>query len=107
MNKKRLIKGRRHLMLTKEISEVEKGCRKWLEIQGKFCGELQDKYTGLTLCPTCQAKLSTLKSAQAKFDKFVEDLKEQLGEMWAMGEGSVGDIWNKIDELSSKQEETC
>jgi biopolymer transport protein ExbB/TolQ len=43
----------------------------------------------------------TLKSAQAKFDKFVEDLKKEFGSDF-MYYGK--DIYKFIDELSSKQE---
>ena len=85
-------------MLTKEISEVEKGCMKHNSnaMSPFFCNPR-------ALCSICQAKLSTLKSAQAKFDKFVEDLKKRLrGSLEYNGHLLV---YNIIDELSSKQEE--
>ena len=101
-------------MLTKEISEVEKGCNDFIEednFEDKedlfdhdiYCGMNRIKDNKLMLCPTCQAKLSTLKSAQAKFDKFVEDLKEELIVV-CINFGQVSTIYKIIDELSSKQE---
>jgi len=91
-------------MLTKEISEVEKGCgRTFKNNRAKlhgykiFCGTGTAKDN---LCPTCQAKLSTLKSAQAKFDKFVEDLKEEMKDE----NGSYSEVTRleKIDKLYSE-----
>ena len=90
-------------MLTKEISEVEKGC-------GNDCPADFD-----CLCPTCQAKLSTLKSAQAKFDKFMEEELEFLKLLNSVDNNKIGElidqritlfstIPSRIDELSSKQE---
>jgi hypothetical protein len=62
------------------------------------------------LCQICQAKLSTLKSAQAKFDKFVEDLKEELRTdlTGCFTSQKQCDEWNKdtnriIDELSQRE----
>jgi hypothetical protein len=107
-------------MLTKEISEVEKGCGKRFDTSNDmnvyFCGERVIE--GIDLCPICQAKLSTLKSAQAKFDKFVDkiinhiDLRNQ--QLIDNDEGISTDNMLKtiiyqemkvfIKELSSKQE---
>jgi hypothetical protein len=101
-------------MLTKEISEVEKGCGERLGILNGMwiCGE-EPKKGIVKLCPICQAKLSALKSAQAKFDKFMIELKPLCSgiEIWFNGlskpEGYY-DLWKEIekikDELSSKQE---
>jgi uncharacterized protein YbaR (Trm112 family) len=98
-------------MLTKEISEVKKGCGE-VHTNGRYtCMELQ-------LCPTCQAKLSTLKSAQAKFDRFVEEIINHIDlrnqQLIDNDEGISTDNMLKtiiyqemkvfIKELSSKQE---
>jgi hypothetical protein len=109
-------------MLTKEISDVEKGCGKnlgaYMEIPKEYedCSEkIRNKYAycwdvicgNQELCPICRAKLSTLKSAQAKFDKFVKDLK-QVYERKCIGvppRMTYGELIISLDELSSKQEE--
>jgi len=115
-------------MLTKEISDVEKGCGKDLNRKSfdgnvdLYCGIevfISEKY-GLKniLCSECQAKRSTLKSAQQKFDKFVDkiinhiDLRNQ--QLIDNDEGVSTDNMLKtiiyqemkvfIKELSSKQE---
>ena len=93
-------------MLTKEISEVEKGCGK-LRTDGIGIRDGTGYTCATRLCPICQTKLSTLKSAQAKFKKFVEDLKKELkginfyAILGTMGSQKVIEL---IDELSSKQE---
>ena len=90
-------------MLTKEISEVEKeiednlnyikeneGGRRnlnWVTIKLKRNNELE-------------IKLSTLKSAQAKFNKFEGEIKQKVLTNWK-GQNEFIDF---IDELSSKQE---
>jgi len=58
-------------LLTSELNRINQGCGKWLEIQGKFCGELESKYTGLTLCPTCQKEKETLKKVSLMWADFV------------------------------------
>jgi len=67
-------------MLNKEISEVEKGCGELVEFWDVPCGCFEDlKHSDHYIyCLLCQEKLSTLKSAQAKFDKFVEEEKRWL-----------------------------
>jgi hypothetical protein len=109
-------------MLTKEISEVEKGCKRYLreEYIGTsigdvktdiFCGKWElDNMRFSDYCPICQAKLSILKSAQAKFDKFLKDLKQGFPNKFEMGNGQklANMIFNDwLDELSSKQEGKC
>jgi hypothetical protein len=93
-------------IIEKEISEVEKDIDEYDYEKNGSCYN----YKGLL-----KAKLSALKSAQAKFDKFVEDLKknfvEGLYKEW--GNEWLGNKHEKmfilmeriIDELSSKQEE--
>jgi hypothetical protein len=113
-------------MLTKEISEVEKGCgnefQMEIETSDKIrklflfqCGKWREieklnNHMHMDWCPVCQAKLSTLKSCQAKFDKLKDQIDKIFIEGRKKGRG-VGDIWdliqNLFDELSSKQEETC
>jgi hypothetical protein len=103
-------------MLTKEISEVEKGCNDFIEEDNFedeedlfdhdiYCGMNRIKDNKLMLCPICQAKLSTLKSAQAKFDKFVKDLKAEVRRLNFGYDYDEERIIECIDELSSKQEE--
>jgi hypothetical protein len=71
-------------MLTKEISEVEKGCRIKVEGNDAFgslnCGDERGHFDietgnwikdGFWYCPKCETKLSTLKFAQQKFDKLI------------------------------------
>ena len=97
-------------MLTKEISEVEKGCG---ETNSYKCGERLKICGKSFLCPVCEAKLSTLKSAQAKFDKFLEDLRIGIDKTLEEGikrnsvlphDWAMDRINEVIDELSSKQE---
>ena len=104
-------------MLNKEISEVEKGCGKWIENYDRdgdhehrddiSCGTKDYNFSPI-LCEECQEKLSTLKSAQAKFDKFVEEELEFLKSLPTQsGKSSKYQrdrILKRIDELSSKQE---
>jgi predicted metal-binding transcription factor (methanogenesis marker protein 9) len=82
-------------LLTSELNRINQGCGE-VHTNGRYtCMELQ-------LCPICQAKLSTLKSTQEKFDKFKEDIKKETREWLSIEEF---DSWcRKIDELSSKQE---
>jgi uncharacterized protein YbaR (Trm112 family) len=104
-------------MLTKEISEVEKGCRIKVEGKDEFgtlnCGDERGHFDietgvwikdGLWYCPKCEEKLSTLKSAQAEFDKFIKNLKREY--IKAYGKDHCDYMIKIIDELSSKQEET-
>jgi ferredoxin len=97
-------------MLTKEIAEVEKGCGRALSLdldKGIFsCGKKG-------YCELCKAKLSTLKSAQQKFDKFVEEEVKWLEERKEKELECYHDcgtsinlhyINKRIKELSSKQE---
>jgi hypothetical protein len=80
-------------LLTSELNRINQGCGE-VHTNGRYtCMELQ-------LCPTCQEKLSTLKSAQAKFDKFVEEIKQKVLINWK-GQNEFIDF---LDELSSKQE---
>jgi hypothetical protein len=108
-------------MLTKEISEVEKEIKiadsfnkyitptsKEKEEFLKCSVDLYD-YKSLTQIRqlVLEEKLSTLKFAQQKFDKFVEEEIALLDEIRrCMGcEGCRQIIKKRIDELSSKQEE--
>jgi hypothetical protein len=102
-------------MLNKSILEVEKGCGKKFNemIDNNYqklwqCGGQKDMFDEKKeYCPTCQAKLSTLKECQAKFDK----LKELLKQKKCHGRNFIGETeecfereWNEcIDELSSKE----
>jgi hypothetical protein len=82
-------------MLTKEISEVEKEILKLTNPrQGYYTIEEKQRYSEL------YTKLSTLKSAQQKFDKFVEDLKREF-----CSDNCIAKEVNEqiIDELSSKE----
>jgi hypothetical protein len=108
-------------MLTKEISEVEKErnvfidqiklVENWSEEEIVcFLRKNFEKFVEL------ETKLSTLKSAQQKFDKFVSNLKEKdfimsilndcvtVDEEEGMKFICVDEVRKKIDELSSKQE---
>jgi hypothetical protein len=90
-------------MLTKEISEVEKE----LDKREQTFEHISDTNFDVQ-CQVLRAKLSTLKSAQAKFDKFVEDLIGEIGDLefdLDPDEMRPEDIWGLIDKLSSKQEE--
>jgi predicted nuclease with TOPRIM domain len=96
-------------MLTKEISDVKKGCGK--EIINEYFGNTPiGDYTceKEDLCEVCQAKRSTLKSAQAKFDKFVDNEIKFLKDALKYSEGYEYNIEQRLielkDELSSKQE---
>ena len=103
-------------MLTKEISEVEKEIVTWKEARFKYKSTTEDRHKAEIRLDELMEKLSTLKSAQAKFDKFVGDLKknfvEGLYKEW--GNEWLGNKHEKmfilleriIDELSS-QEEAC
>jgi len=87
-------------MLTKEISDVEKELE--LEFESKYPLDSLDYIKRKDKLIHLRAKLSTLKSAQAKFDKFKEDIKKETREWLSIEEF---DSWcRKIDELSSKQE---
>jgi uncharacterized protein YdcH (DUF465 family) len=108
-------------MLTKEISEVEKGCGHRLPNFGSgssLCGtECKNTANGKVYCIICHTKLSTLKSAQQKFDGLNEKLKiidYRIKEMESNYKDMhiplhiqfLFDEWKKVrDELSSKQEE--
>lgn len=35
--------------------------------------------------------------------EFIKIIKDELGKMWAMGEGTVEDIWKKIDKRAGKK----
>jgi len=106
-------------MLTNEISEVKKGCKQRTSNGVTFCGVPYGYTNMINYCELCQAKLSTLKSAQAKFDKFVEDLhikidkfQKELLEIvndcmndWSYIENKYNEKFKELkDELSSKQE---
>jgi chromosome segregation ATPase len=107
-------------MLTKEISEVEKEIEskekrlrglKAISDGGAFNKhQIQEMKCRIR---ELQAKLSTLKSAQAKFDKFVEDLKKELDlyqkdcmyqNHYRYCVAKLNAVRKIIDELSSKQE---
>jgi hypothetical protein len=101
-------------MLNKEISEVEKELE--LEFESKYPLESLDYIKRKDKLIHLRAKLSTLKSAQAKFDKFVEDLDilfEKEKEYFRKTEAEMNkailyylaDIKERIDKLSSKREE--
>jgi hypothetical protein len=107
-------------MLTKEISEVEKeieiadsfnkGITPTSKEKEEFLKRSVDLYDYKSLTQIRQLvleeKLSTLKSAQAKFNRFVEDLKEEGCKRCLRNRTIVlGTFYNLIDELSSKQEE--
>jgi len=89
------------------IKETEKGCGRDFN-HPRFgliiCGMLGST---LPLCIVCQAKLSTLKSCQAKFDK----LKELLKQKKCHGINFIGETeecfereWNEcLDELSQRE----
>jgi hypothetical protein len=120
-------------MLTKEISEVEKEIEQEFKMLNKGYGshEARDRNIDLlreklSTLKYCQAKFckgnnpqgsfemtpdnQALKSAQAKFDKFVEDLKTKINNEWDCWEdytkGEKKELISWIDELSSKQEKT-
>jgi hypothetical protein len=82
-------------MFNKEISDVKKGCGRALSLdldKGIFsCGKKG-------YCELCKAKLSTLKSNQAKFDKFVEDLKTE-GEITATNPRLFIITWERFKQL--------
>jgi hypothetical protein len=108
-------------MLTKEIADIEKGCGtiEWGNNEDRVkCG---DAY----LCGICEAKLSTLKSAQQKFDKFKQEELEFLKLLNSVDNNKIGELIDQritlfvsqqrnehigksvsADELSSKQEES-
>jgi hypothetical protein len=105
-------------MLTKEISEVEKGCGKEVKALGDIycCGDdisIVDGQKNIYLCQKCELKLSTLKSAQQKFDKFKQKIKELLIQHTNLCiqqdkieiAGYLSGFHTELDELSSKQEE--
>jgi hypothetical protein len=124
----------RKKMLTKEISEVEKEIIVAIDFnkyptpitkeKENFLRDSVDLYDNKSLTQIRQMvleeKLLTLKSAQAKFDKFVEDLNKHFTFYKNDGDFEKGDLfvrkedWDKIrkgkikelikDELSSKQE---
>jgi predicted transcriptional regulator len=103
-------------MITKEISEVEKEIIKEVLFSGNDMR--RTKVFPLALrrhLPEIEDLIkktidSTLKSAQAKFDKFVEDLKSGIQEVrnhhekYILKESDIQFIHDFIDELSSKQE---
>jgi len=92
-------------MLTKEISEVEKGCGVRFDFQGNGFAYKRPPCCKQYLCPTCQAKLSTLKSAQQKFDKLKQLWREKCKRMDIMsGRVAIFELECILDELSSKQE---
>jgi hypothetical protein len=111
-------------MLNKEISEVEKelfilenpNCP-YCEIpltkdgEGFKCNNIYCKqrknYSNQNIdILECETKLSTLKSAQQKFDKFVEDLKtdSEIDGLDLEYRPHKKRFIERIDELSSKQE---
>jgi len=70
------------------IADLRKGCRETIDVQADIPVQCGDDY----YCNECKAKLSTLKFAQAKFDRFVEDLKKRLAkeqENWTNGDGAT------------------
>jgi hypothetical protein len=111
-------------MLTKEISDTEKEIENQAELL--TCLDCLDNY-GYSREETLadfyfewrdlKAKLSTLKFAQAKFNRFVGRLKEKdfimsilkdcvtIDEEEGMKFICIDEVRQKIDELSSKQEE--
>jgi hypothetical protein len=92
-------------MLTKEISEVEKELEKEFKMLNEGYGSHEARYMNIDLL---RAKLSTLKSAQAKFNRFVEEELEFLKSLPTQsGKSSKYQrdrVLKRIDELSSKQE---
>ena len=95
-------------MLTKEISEVEEEI---VKVRKRFYKAVtlkrKTRFMYFQDLKVLKQKLSTLKSAQAKFDKF----NKYLDCDWTMyskeTQQVVEDIQNRIDELSSKQEGKC
>ena len=101
-------------MLTKEISKVEKRFRK-LSLSIKPTEKEVDtmsEYEWITTIYPRRIFEETLKSVQAKFDKFVKDLKCGI---YGKLNGNYPDnnlelyqwLEEIIDELSSKQEGKC
>jgi len=93
-------------MLTKEISEVEKEINEFEARHIKDGCLIESECVGELLIKILKI-LSTLKSAQQKFDKFVEDLKLRIAEKHWDDDKETAKLWRIIDELSSKQEEKC
>jgi len=108
-------------MLTKEISEVEKEIKTF---KGHFVPLerwLKNQHKEVVMYWIAQAKLSTLKSAQQKFDRFVEDLKNKVNEkitfyiedelldnaLCGCVIREMQELWRFIDKPSSKQEGKC
>jgi hypothetical protein len=96
-------------MLTKEISEVEKEIKRYKQEEINEITEVTKdgikvffkiNEEGLKWFRN-RAKLSTLKSCQAKFDKFVYDLKEQFI-ILAHCEEEESKYLKIIDNLSNK-----
>jgi hypothetical protein len=109
-------------MLTKEISEVEKELE--LEFESKYPLDSLDYIKRKDKLIHLRAKLSTLKSAQAKFDKLKQKIEEitswtcycncvtfdnkkcrRCGSSPNYGEIDYDEMIKLLDELSSKQEE--
>jgi uncharacterized protein YdcH (DUF465 family) len=102
-------------MLTKEIEEVEKGCGKSLGTWSSGIDYKDDVCVKGSLCDVCETKLSTLKSAQQKFDGLNEKLKiidYRIKEMESNYKDMhiplhiqfLFDEWKEVrDELSPKQ----
>ena len=90
-------------MLTKEISEVEKGMERLEGIHKHWSDEFEtfEDYT-LSL-DLLGMKLSTLKSAQAKFDKLKEDEIGFLNYLIEYPELCREKCKERKDELSSKE----
>ena len=72
-------------IFSKEIERLEKGCRNKITHYPKietyfFSGNITNIYICKenNLCPTCKARIETLKQAEQKHLKFVEELKKRL-----------------------------
>jgi len=88
-------------MLTKEISEVEKGFRK-LSLSIKPTDkevETMSEYEWMIAVYPRQIYERTLKSCQAKFDKFMKEVKQKVLIDWK-GQNEFIDF---IDELSQRE----
>jgi len=112
----------RRKMLTKEISEVEKEIEELLTSLDNYGYSREETLADLEkgfeteVSEECyfkwkelRIKLSTLKSCQAKFDRFMKDLKERF-ELWKLKEFGMAGMSPKfekflkvIDELSQRE----
>ena len=64
-------------IFSKEIEILEKGCGRFIDYRADNFNDLF-RCSENNLCPTCKEKLSTLKQAEQKHLKFVEELKKEF-----------------------------